>query len=233
MRTSNNVCVFDNYFYRWLTLGSEAVQTLIRIQSPEKPQLEYIKPIASLINCNPGNVCLLGLGGGGIAHAISNSLKKFNYTITAIEKSMEVISIAKNFFFVDQLTNLNIINKDAFHFTQQTATKFEYCIVDLFEAKNFPLHCINEDFFLNCKKILAPNGILIVNLANAVEQWPIFKLIRHSFNLSILCMAIYKTSNILIFAMNNENPNGLLELMKRNALINKIVWDEKWGSIVT
>ena len=93
---NNDIKVFDNYFYRWLTFSNPFIQTLISKTKPHESQLQYIHPLTLATRDNLGDTCILGLGGGGLVHFLQNA----NINITAVEVNKEVIEIANKYFFL-------------------------------------------------------------------------------------------------------------------------------------
>ena len=95
--------VYQNLFYRWLTLGSDALQTVINRRTPQKPVLYYLPALTLMTRKYPGLTCLLGLGGAGLALMLNKT------SLVAVDNSEEVIEIAKKFFMIEHLKNLTII----------------------------------------------------------------------------------------------------------------------------
>lgn len=221
--------VHQNALYRWLTLGSNAIQTLISRRHPETPRLSYIHHLTLAARDNPGNCCLLGLGGAGVAHALSPYLNKLQ--LIAVESSHEVIETAKKYFMTNCLENLSIIHQDANLFVQRDTTCYQHLLIDIFDAYSFPAHCNNLCFFNNCRNRLLPDGILAVNLANLQEQGPIFSIIRELFGNRTIALPVKGTANMIILACNNDSVLPLLHLIKNSRDLKKLVWDERWGYI--
>lgn len=144
----NGTKVEQNMVYRWLTLGSDAIQTLINRRHPERSGLKYIQPLTMAARAAPGLSCLLGLGGAGVAHALTPWFS--DSQLDTVESSLAVIEIAEAYFMTDQINHLNIIHQDAFLFVQHTEAQYQHVMVDLFNAHAFPEHCNNADFFKHC-----------------------------------------------------------------------------------
>lgn len=223
----NGELVRQNLAYRWLTLGSDALQTLINRRNPERAGLQYIPALTMAAQLTPAPSCLLGLGGAGVAHALTPYFQTIR--LDAIERSREVIEIAATYFMTEQLKHLHIIHQDAAYFAKNTSSYYQHVMVDLFNANTFPEHCNNSAFFGDCRRILLPEGILAVNLANMDEQWPIFSLIREHFSHCTVAIPIKGTANMVILAYKGNSAKPLLELCKRR--FHKLTWDSKWGCI--
>src|SRR5436189_600067 len=80
--------VYQNAWYRWLTMGNRVLQTLINRRHPERGGLEYVTPLIQMTRAFPGDCCLLGLGGAGVAHALFPVLP--NFRMIAVDNSQEI-----------------------------------------------------------------------------------------------------------------------------------------------
>jgi spermidine synthase len=221
--------VFQNLLFRWLQFDSKALQTVLNRYGRHKPGLNYIKYLIMAAELKPQNCCMFGLGGGGAAHALSPLLGDFQLTI--IENSAEIIELAKRFFWLDQLKNIKIIHQDASEFLCESVIKFDHLLIDLFTANNFPSQCNNDQFFINCKKALTPEGILAVNVANIHEYKPLFQLIQKQFSHSTLVISVPGSANLIIMAQNSPSINPLLERLRKNRRFKQLSWTENWGYV--
>ena len=228
-QTTSGINVYQNYIYRWLTLNSNVLQTLICRHQPTKPALNYIKQLIVAVTQQPADCCILGLGGGAVVHALSPYLPKIS--LVAVESNAEVIAIAKNYFMINNLENLTVIHQDAQLFLQQSNRQYQHLLVDLFDAYSFPAHCNNHPFFATCKRLLLPGGVLAVNLANLHEQWPVFEHIRSNFNHCTIALPVKGTANMVILASNEGSITPLLDRLKRSQQVKKLTWNAKWGCV--
>lgn len=203
---------------------------------PEEPVLYYINPLIFLAKILPGNSCLLGLGGGAIAHALAPYLG--DYPIIAVESSREIIDAAFEYFMLKRITQLEVICENANNFMTKITTSaislkqpFKHLIIDLFNDERFPPECFNESFFSNCQKCLQPDGFIAINVAKREEHRLIFNLLKQQFASAVLCIPVKKTSNIVFFAANSGSLNTLLDCFKKNKQLKRLTWDSVWGTV--
>lgn len=220
--------VFQNTFYRWLTLGSNALQTVINRRKPQNPILHYLPILTLMARKYPDNCCLLGLGGAGIPHMLGSITP--NQWITAVECSEEVIQISKQYFMAGTLSNLEIIHQNAREFVQRNSILFKHLIVDLYDAHNFPKECTTDDFFTACRSCLTEDGFLTVNLANYKEQWTIVQTIKKQFKASIV-IPIKQCANLVLIASKNPNKEWFIEQISATKEIKNLSWTKSWGTI--
>ncbi|AHE67254.1 spermidine synthase [Legionella oakridgensis ATCC 33761 = DSM 21215] len=219
----------QNLLYRWLTLGNDDIQTLINRHHPGKPILDYIKPLTVGVRAQPANCCLLGLGGAGVAHALSSHLMDFQLDV--VEYDNEIIELAHTYFMLDRLKHLKIIHQDANLFIQDSQATYQHIMIDLSDAHAFPEHCNNDLFFEHCRRLLLPEGTLAINLANLHEQWPVLQHIRTHFKQAIISLPVKGSANMVILASRTENALALAKLLKKNQQLKQLSWDSHWGCI--
>lgn len=227
--TENGIKVYQNPIYRWLTLGSPALQTLINRRHLERPGLRYIDYLKIAACSKPGNVCLLGLGGAGIAHALAPYLG--TSSLLAVEHDSHIIEVARDFFMSNSIKNMSVTHQDAEQFVQKTQEKFQHLIVDLYGAEAFPAHCNSAAFFESCKRLLVYEGVLAVNIANSSEHRPILHHIKAGFSLQTLLLPVKGTSNLIVLACKSPTIDPLLNLVKQNKALKKLTWDAQWGCV--
>lgn len=221
--------VHQNARYRWLTTGNHVLQTLINRRHPEKIGLEYISPLVQMVLTFPGDCCLLGLGGGGIPHALFPALANAN--MVAVDSSQDVIDIATKYFKTDRVINLTTIHQNAQDFVQSISQTYQHIIIDVYNSNHYPIECNNDAFFTHCKALLKPEGIMTINLIDLRKQWPLFQRIRNQFNNCTITVPIKGTSNSLVFAFNLEKSRHFLNKIGTIQCIKSLVWDPLWGCI--
>jgi len=112
---------------------------------------------------NIHSILILGLGGGSIIQSLR---LKFNYQhhITAVEIDQAIIEIAEKEFGICQSPSITILNTDAFTFVNETATKFDLIIIDLFIDNKVPDQFYSEEFGKALGGMLTAEGYLLFNL---------------------------------------------------------------------
>ncbi|KTC79642.1 spermidine synthase [Legionella cherrii] len=215
--------VYQNLCYRWLTLGSTALQTVINRYQPQKPVLYYLPALTLMARKYPGVTCMLGLGGAGVAWMLKD------VPLVAVDNSEEVIDIARHFFMIDHLKKLTVVHENAKDYIEKCKKKYNHLIIDLYNANHFPPECADANFFASCKRIITEDGFLAINLANTKEQDPIFQLVRNQFK-HTLVIPVRKSSNMVIFAAD-ESKEWFMNKIKQTSAFKRIIWVESWGYV--
>ncbi len=117
----------------------------------------------------PQNFLLLGLGGGVILHEVHHRWP--DCQITAVEIDPVMVTIAQNYFKVDQIPHLQIITQDAHHYVEtmkhrNVETFFDSILVDCYVGDLVPPHLESPKFLRNLKHLVTPQGTIAFNRLN-------------------------------------------------------------------
>ena len=108
------------------------------------------------------HILVLGVAGGSVIKTLVDEIK-YNGKITGVEIDPEIVDIAKKYFQLDQIPNLEIVIDDAFEFILKTKEKYDLIIIDIFQDTNMP-NFLFEKFFANrLGFLLKTNGFLLFN----------------------------------------------------------------------
>ena len=107
-------------------------------------------------------ILVLGVAGGSVIKTLSEEIG-FKGSITGVEIDPVVIDIANSYFELDKISNLKLINDDAFEFVLKTKEKYDLIIIDIFKDTEMP-NFLFEDFFINrVNFLLQVNGFILFN----------------------------------------------------------------------
>lgn len=226
---NNEIKIYDNYVYRWLTFASPYIQTLISQFKPHRPELQYMRPLTIAARRQKNKTCLFGLGGGGLVHYLNN----LEIDLTVIENNNLVIDLAHKYFFLNTLQNFHVEKINALEFVKVTAEKYAHLLIDIHDAYNFPEECLNFEFFASCKKILNPNGVLAINICNMQDLCTVHKFLKAIYQNKIILIPIKGYANTILIASEDYSLNNILKIYSHNPEINALTWDEKFGYIAT
>ena len=217
--------VFENTRYRWLMFEGEAIQTCIHLKCPEKPVLPYMHQLMAAVRLISGDICLLGLGGGGVLHALAPYLNE--ESVQAVEASEEVIRLAKTYFMLERIPSLQIEHDDAGVFLEKSQGGYQHLLVDIFTEAGFPAHCSGLEFFKNCHRVLLDGGVLACNLVSLKQEWILVNHMRSVFEGATLILPIKNTSNVVVLAVKGGSILPLIEKLN----LKKTIWDPQCGYI--
>jgi spermidine synthase len=108
------------------------------------------------------NVLILGFGLGSIPLMLETMFhKKYHYT--AVEIDPEVLKLANKYTVVNLTSPIEFHLSDASVYAAFSEEKFDMICMDVFLDDMVPTELEQEEFLLDLKKMLAPNGILLFN----------------------------------------------------------------------
>ena len=223
-QAKNDIYVYQYKQYRWILFNDLYVQSMINTHKPCKPLLPYLPALVLFVKQLGGNVCLLGLGGGGAIHAMKN----WSNRIVAVEKYSEMIFICEQYFYVHQQYNLEIINQSAEIFIAENQQLFDHILIDLCDHFGFPKECRNSEFLSQCYQSLSHNGIMILNLtqhAEIADFKPLLKDISGQKPLLISASGNW----LLVLCKNPDGRQRLFDILENQSLIQQFSWQESIG----
>jgi len=108
------------------------------------------------------SILVLGVAAGSVIKTLVEDVK-FSGKITGVEIDEQVINIAKEYFKLDAMHNLELVIDDAFEFVLKTKKTYDLIIIDIFQDTVMP-NFLFEDFFINrVNNILNVNGFILFN----------------------------------------------------------------------
>ena len=125
-------------------------------------------------------ILILGVAGGSVIKTLVNEIKCKGH-ITGIELDEKVIELANNYFQLNTIQNLKILQGDAFEFVLRTKKQYDLIIVDVFQDTVMPTFLFESYFQDRLYSILNNKGYLLFNtmLLNETDDLRNKKYIKH------------------------------------------------------
>ena len=98
---------------RVLQIGGNAIQSAMRLDAPDRIELDYVRAMMAflLFRPNPRDVLLVGLGGGSMARFIHQRMPKTRVSVVEIDPG--VVTVARRYFhFPEEDARLEIVIGD-------------------------------------------------------------------------------------------------------------------------
>ena len=155
---------------RYLHLGTDWVQGAMRIRSPRKLELEYIQRMMAWLLWRPteslgqGHAVQLGLGAGAITRFCHQVLR---WRTTAVEINPSVIAANRLWFQLpadDALLQVQHADAACWVLDDAHLQTVDALCVDLYDHDAAAPVLDDEDFYRACRGVLAPGGLMTVNL---------------------------------------------------------------------
>ena len=190
---------------RSLHLGSETVQSSMKLADPYELVLSYTRAMMAflLFRPQPRHVVLIGLGGG--------SMTKFLYRhfpdarTTTIESEPGVVVVARQYFEVppdDERLSVEIGEGGAW-----VATHPDCCdvlMVDGYDGIEQVAEICSADFYANAHAALSDDGVLVTNLWNSDPRFDAYLQRIESVFAAVVCVPAEKYGNVAVLAFRRS-----------------------------
>jgi Spermidine synthase len=217
--------VIESRGIRQLQLGTQAIQSAMRISRPWDLELAYTRAMMAflLFRAGPEEVLMIGLGGGSLVKFIRKHRPQT--CITAVEISPQVVSAARSHFFLpEDDEHLRVLVEDGAAYVPAHPASADVILLDGFDAGNQVEALASLDFYEACRRALKPGGVLVVNLWGRDPEfitW--FSRLVAAFGGQVAWLPVMGKSNVIAFAIaENDGPARLAR-----AEIDKL--SKKWG----
>jgi spermidine synthase len=186
---------------RSLYLGSETVQSAMRVKAPYELELAYSRGMIMflLFMKQPKDVLMIGLGGGSVAKYIHHFLPEMQTRV--VEINPRIIQVARSFFYLpDDDDRLEVIEGDGVVYLQENRSVADVLLLDIFDSQGVPPQIYNQGFFDTCEASLRLDGMMAVNLWGSDKNFDIYlQRIEQSFHDHVLVLRTGRPGNIVVF----------------------------------
>lgn len=191
---------------RSLYLGTDTVQSSMRIADPFALVLSYTRAMMGFLLFHPAprRFLMIGLGGGSLAkfayHRFPSAL------VTVIETNPKVVAAARSFFFVpDNDERFTVLVDDGAEHVRIARASCDVLVVDGFDANSQVESLASEDFYAHCRQALDADGVLVVNLWSTDPRFDTFlQRIERVFDSQVLCLPAERKGNVAVFAFQRR-----------------------------
>lgn len=155
--------IFDDGQYRVLSFAEGDEQSRIRLSTPHILQHEYTQAMMlPLLFCDPKRVCILGLGGGALLHALHHTIPAIH--ITAVELRQEVMDAAEMYFKLPRGKRITLNVANAIDcMAEGLPKKVDLLMTDLYNTEGMDRGVLQASFIENCAKNIKDDGWLALN----------------------------------------------------------------------
>ena len=158
--SDNELSIYQDDEYRWLSAQDGSVQGVIDLAQPTKVILPVNQAMLMFLldSKKADSILNLGLGSAAIERAL---LSNDDIKLTSVELNQQVIEIARTHFLLQP--NHNLILNDAAKFIATNSQIFDVILVDLFNGEQ-PASCLNDDaFWQHISRSVANSGHVYLN----------------------------------------------------------------------
>jgi spermidine synthase len=179
------------------------IQSEMRASDPNLLVLSYTRTMAAftLFHPEPKRIAIVGLGGGSIAKWCYHQLPATD--IIVIELSAMVISLREHFCIPADDDRFRVICGDGADYVARSEDSPEVLLVDGFDIHGQPPQLCSQEFYGDCYRTLASDGVLVVNLCDNEYQQPVDR-IRRTFDDRVLVAIPEGGENRVAFAVKGK-----------------------------
>lgn len=190
---------------RYLHLGSQTVQSGMRIANPDHLVLAYTRSAMGflLFKPQPARVSTVGMGGGSMQKWLWWHFPELQ--VHTVELHEEVLRAAQQHFGVP-------INDDRFHVTLDDGARWvaqhpdfaDVCLVDGYDGRGQASAICSEAFYRQAHAHLHQDGILVVNLWGNDKRFDDYvKRLETVFEGRVICLPAAEKGNIIAMAFRS------------------------------
>lgn len=146
-------------------LGSDFAQSVISLADPYALYMRYSRHTmvgAALVE-RPKRALFVGLGAGTLPKYFARAYP--DCQVDCAELDGKVVDVARRYFFLGELANLNITVIDGRRFVKKTDAKYDLVFLDAYRDNMIPFHLMTRKFLEEVKAKLSPGGVVVSNIA--------------------------------------------------------------------
>ncbi len=208
---AQTVYVSERYGVRSLHIGSDTVQSSMRVVRPDDLELSYVRSMMAflLFAPKPQEVVMIGLGGGSLAKFVHQRLPCARVRVA--EVNPQVLVIARQYFHLPQDGPLfEVITADGADYVGREKLRADLLVVDGYDADSHAEELASRSFYGACRARLNAGGVLVVNLWGGDKSFnTLLARIEAAFPGGTLCLPAERPGNVIVFGF--ERTPGKFE----------------------
>jgi len=205
---AETVYVSEKYGVRSLHIGSDTVQSAMRIARPNDLELSYTRSMMAflLFRDRPAHFLMVGLGGGSLAKFVYHRMPWAS--TEAVEVNPRVVAIARQCFSVPENdARLTVVVGNGAEYVADAGRTYDVIAVDGYDGDSQVEELSDKAFYSACHECLTAEGMLVVNLWGGDRQFhETLVRIEAAFPAGTLCLPAEKPGNIIVFGFRQCPP---------------------------
>jgi spermidine synthase len=190
---------------RSLHLGSDTVQSSMKLDDPYDLVLSYTRAMMAflLFRPTPEHVLMIGLGGGSLAKFVHKQLPATRITVVEIEA--RVVAIARQYFHLPpDDARLNVETAEGGAWVAAHPDCCDVLMVDGYDGREQVRELCSEDFYASARAALSAQGVLVVNLWSSDNHYDAYvQRIERVFP-AVVCVPAQRRGNVAVLAFDRS-----------------------------
>ena len=190
---------------RSLHLGSDTVQSSMKLDDPYELVLSYTRAMMAflLFRPRPERIVMIGLGGGSLAKFVHKHLPDARTTV--IESEPKVIAIARQHFHVPADDDrLEVEAAEGGDWVAAHPNCCDVLMVDGYDGREQGPGLCSEDFYANAHAALSEEGVLVVNLWSSDTRFDAYLQRIESVFAAVVCVPAERRGNMVVLAFRRS-----------------------------
>ena len=231
---AGSVYVSEKFGVRSLHVGSDTIQSSMRLTRPNDLELAYTRSMMGFLLFNPAprRALMVGLGGGSLAKFIYHRLPETRAEV--LEINPDVVAIARRYFQVpagDERLTVRVC--DAADFIEREGPGYDAILVDGFDDDTPPDALSSRKFYLSCRRRLDPGGVMVVNLWGSDRRFDDYvQRVESAFPAGTLCLPAEKPGNVVMFAFRDPPGDPRWDALEARAGVLEVQFGLEFGKFV-
>ena len=194
---------------RYLHLGTDTVQSAMRLSDPNELVLSYTRSMLAFLLFAPAprRVVNIGLGGGSLAKWIYRHLPNAQQVV--LELNPRVIACARQYFDLPpDDARLRVLEADGAAWAAQHPDCCDLVLVDGYDGRSQAAELATHEFYGSTARCLTADGILVVNLWGSDRRYDeTLQRIEAAFEGQVCCVPAAQRGNVAVLAFKRK-PAG-------------------------
>jgi spermidine synthase len=165
----------------------------------------------------PRDVLLIGLAGGTVARQLTAAYGPI--PITGVEIDSEINEVAREYFALDQLENVDEIVADGRYALRASDATFDLIGVDAYRQPYIPFQLTSREFFQDVAAHLRPGGVAVVNAGRTRTDFRLVEALgttmRDIFPYVVAIDVDRYTNTILVGSQSPLSAKALMQNVER------------------
>jgi len=198
----NGVEVRERNGVRTLHLGSETIQSAMRVAEPDALELSYTRAMMAFLLFvePPVSALLIGLGGGSLAKFMYRKLPQTRVRIVEIDAA--VVDVAQRYFALPRDgERLEIVIDDGAVHVGNASDPVDALLIDAYDGRSLAHSFTADDFYEHARRVLTRGGVMVMNLWASDRAFDRnLQRIERAFSGRCLCLPAERPGNVIVMA---------------------------------
>lgn len=209
-----------------LRFAGHQIQSQMWNHAPEALALDYTRAMMGFVLFNPvpARIGMIGLGGGSLVKFCHRNLP--NSAMEVVENSPLVMDLRAIFQVPPDDERLSVHLADGADHIARARNRYDVLLLDAYDRVGIPPPLATLRFYLQCRRALRSNGVLVANIArDQVQGGNPIERIAAVFDDRLLVVRDSEHCNDIVFAWTGDIDDAHLSDQGRPVEIRGEAWD--------